>query len=108
MEYNGKKVYACGEFDYGTAQIGDYVTEEVVDEAINALPPACMRSDCSQLGEPYSHRQEPETGRWRATYATFKAVAGIYPDRIWEYCGHCFCGENVERGEDPYYISEVM
>ena len=31
-------------------------------------------------------------------YHTFKKVCGSGPDEIWQYCGRCFCGENVERG----------
>lgn len=99
--YNGKPVWTEDTFDYGEVQPGDYVEQAVVDDAMDCLPPACMRSDCSQMGEPYRHRLDPKTGKWRATYATFKRVAGQWPDSIWEYCGHCFCGENTERGEDP-------
>lgn len=101
--YNGKEVLTQETFDYATAKIGDYVQQAVVDDAMNCVPPACMRSDCSQVGEPYSHREDPETGKWRATYATFKRVAGGWPDGIWQYCGHCFQGENIERGKDPVY-----
>lgn len=103
LTYNGKKVIPMAEFSYDSIKIGDYVEQEVVDEMLDALPPACMRADCSQIGEPYSHREDPDTGKWRATYATFKKVAGQYPNGIWEYCGHCFRGENVERGKDPVY-----
>lgn len=100
MTYNNKKVYTPANFSYSKAQIGDYVSEEIVKDAINCLPPACMRSDCSQLGEPYSHREDPDTGKWRATYATFKRVS----HNVWEYCGHCFRGENTERGKEPVYV----
>lgn len=103
MMYQGKRVWTQEDFDYDKVQIGDYVEQAVVDNAMDCLPPACMRSDCSQMGEPYSHRKDPETGKLRATYATFKRVAGEWPDGIWQYCGHCFCGENVERGKDPFY-----
>lgn len=100
MEYNGKKVFDLEEWNYYNNAVGDYATDAVVDDMLDALPPACMRSDCSQLGEPYSHREDPESGKWRATYATFKRVA----KGVWEYCGHCFRGENVERGKDPCYV----
>ena len=103
LTHNGKKVIPLAEFSYDSVKIGDYVEQEVVDEMLDMLPPACMRADCSQIGEPYSHREDPETGKWRAIYATFKKVAGQYPNGIWEYCGHCFRGENVERGKDPVY-----
>lgn len=90
------KIYVEG---IGQYEPGDLVTQEVVDEYMNALPPACMRSDCSQLGEPYSHREDPESGKFRATYLTFAKVA----PGLWEYRGHCFRGENTERGTDPIY-----
>ena len=101
--FNGKKVWTVDNFSYSKVKVGDYVSQAVVDDAMDCLPPACMRSDCSQMGEPYSHRLDPETGKFRATYATFKKVAGEWPNGIWEYCGHCFRGENKERGEDPVY-----
>lgn len=101
--YNGKKIIKQDEFDWNAIQIGDYVEQAIVDDAMDLLPPASMSASSSQIGEPYSHRQDPDTGKWRATYATFKKVAGTYPNGIWEYCGHCFRGENVERGTDPVY-----
>lgn len=103
MIYNGKEVWTSDNFNYNTVKVGDYVEQEIVDDAMDMLPPACMRSSCSQIGEPYSHRQDPNTGKWRATYATFKRVTSGR-NGIWEYCGHCFCGENVERGNDPVYV----
>lgn len=104
MKYNGKEVISIDKFSYDTAKTGDYVEQEVVDEAMDMLPPACMSANCFQLGEPYSHREDPDTGKWRATYATFKKVAGEYPNGIWEYCGHCFRGETIERGKNPCYV----
>ena len=102
-EWNGRKLISMEDwtdsFDK-IASAGDLVEEAIVDEFINCVPPTCMRSDCMQCGEPYSHREDPETGKWRATYSTFKRVTnGIY-----EYCGHCFRGENIERGQDPVYV----
>mgnify|MGYP000164020553 CR=1 FL=1 len=70
--YKGKEVLTQNTFDYSTAQVGDYVEQAVVDDAMNCLPPACMSAACFQMGEPYSHREDPDTGKWRATYATFK------------------------------------
>lgn len=102
--FNGKIVMTPETFSYEKVQIGDYVSQEVVDDAMDCLPPACMRMDCAQLGEPYSHREDPDSGRWRPTFDTFKHIAGKYPDGIWQYCGHCFQGENVERGKDPCYV----
>lgn len=102
---NGKPVLTEDTFDYATAQVGDYVEQAVVDNAMNCLPPACMTSHCAQMGEPYAHREDPKTGKWRPTFATFKRVTGA-PDGIWQYCGHCFRGENVERGRVPAALPE--
>ena len=99
--YKGKEVLTQNTFDYSTAQVGDYGEQAVVDDAMDCLPPACMGAACSQMGEPYSHREDPDTGRWRATYATFKRCFDA--PGVWEYCGHCFQGETVERGKDPVY-----
>lgn len=101
MTYNGKEVLTQETFNYATVQIGDYVEQAVVDNAMDCMPPASMSSRCSQMGEPYSHRLDPKSGRWRATYATFKRCAGI--SGVWEYCGHCFRGENEERGREPVF-----
>lgn len=93
------EIFTSETFRYETAKPGDYVVEAVVDEAINCLPPAFLSSACAQMGCPYSHREDPKTGQWRATYATFKRCPDV--PGIWEYCGHCFQGETVERGQEP-------
>ena len=87
------------DFTYEAVKVGDYVEQAIVDAAMDCVPPACMRADCSQMGEPYSARMDEKTGRWRDTYETFRKVGGEWPNGIWEYCGHCFRGENVERGK---------
>ena len=99
--FNGKTLWTEDTFNYASVKIGDYVEQAVVDNAMNCLPPASMTSECSQMGEPYSHREDPDTGKWRPTFATFKRITSG-PDGVWEYCGHCFRGENVERGNDGY------
>ncbi len=98
MMYNGKKVYTQETFSFEKVKVGDYVNQEVVDYFMELLPPACMSMSCSQIGEPYTHRQDPDTGKLRATYDTFKRVAGKYPNCIWQYCGDCFRGETSKRG----------
>ena len=97
--YQGKEVFTSDDFDYAAAKPGDYVEEAVVDAAMNCLPPICMSSACAQMGDPYGMRQDPTTGAWRSTYATFKRCLDV--SGIWEYCGHCFSGETVERGTPP-------
>lgn len=98
--FNGKPVYNPDTLWWEALVPGDYVDEDVADDVLNALPPACMRSSCLQLGEPYSDRYDEEKGKWRATFLTLKKVA----DGVFEYCGHCFRGENKERGIEPQYI----
>ena len=94
-EWNGRKLITMEDWTGSFSEIakaGDM--ESIVDEMINCVPPACMRSNCMQCGEPYSHKED-ENGNWKPTFATFKQVdKGIY-----EYCGHCFRGENVEHGK---------
>lgn len=99
-EYEDKRVYNWDYWTYEGAEIGDLVEEEIVDDAINALPPACMRSSCMQCGEPSNTRID-ENGIARSTYETFKKVA----EGIYEYCGDCFRGENVQRGNIPAYVT---
>lgn len=103
MLYNNREVFTPDNFGYDLVQVGDYVTQEVVDDAMDCLPPACMTSECSQMGEPYSHRMDPNTGKWRATYATFRRATSEQGG-IWEYRGHCFRGETTERGREPVYV----
>lgn len=103
MTFNGKEVFTRDTFEYSKAQVGDLVEAAVVMNAMDCLPPACMRLNCAQLGEPYSDREDPETGKWRATYATFKCIKGGWNDGVWEYRGHCFREETTERGKDPVY-----
>lgn len=85
-------------FLYETAKPGDLVDSKVVMNAMNAISPATMRLSCAQMGEPYSHEEDPKTGRLRSTHATFKCKEGGWDNGVWEYCGNCFCGETVERG----------
>lgn len=70
-------------------QVGTLFTQNVVDLFMDCLPPACMRYDCSQLGEAYSHVKSEE-GTLKATCLTFKCVG----NDTWQFCGNCFCGEN--------------
>lgn len=89
--YNGKKVINQEHyFGLAACEIGDYFSEDVIDEFINALPPTCMKSDCVQLGEPALGRKD-KNGKYRTTYETFKRIS----DGIWEYCGSCFKGGNI-------------
>lgn len=89
-----KEVYTEDTFDYGKAKVGDYVSQDVVDNAVNCLPPACMRSDCTQLGEPYSHREDPNSGKWRPVFATFKRITYAGENSIWHLLLPSLCRKN--------------
>ena len=89
------------DFSFECIKVGMTVSEEVIDDLMNCMPPASYRSDCAQVGEPYGHREDPETGRWRPTYGTFKR--SDKKKEAWVFCGYCFRGENVVRGTDPVY-----
>ena len=98
--YNGKEVVDKEHyFGLDAHEIGTYFTEDMINDFMDMLPPACMRSDCSQIGEATSSRVD-ENGNGHATYATFKRIA----EGIWEYCGDCFRGENVMRGTELAYV----
>ena len=98
-EYNGKTVYNSDYWSFNRP-IGSLVEENIVWDMINCVPPKCMRSDCMQCGEPAGTRQDETTGKWKNTYSTFKKVA----EGIYEYCGDCFKGENVQHGNEPVYV----
>ena len=98
-----QEIFTEETFRYDTAKIGDLVTYNVVMNAMDALPPACMWSSCMQMGEPHDHRFDEKTGKLRPTYPTFKKVRGLNEKAIYAYCGNCFVGENIERGELPQY-----
>lgn len=98
--YEGKTVYNEDWLYFDALEIGDYVEEEVVDNFMDMLPPACMRSDCSQIGEASSHMLDERDGKCKTTYSTFKRIA----KDTWEYCGDCFRGENVQNGKEIHYV----
>lgn len=98
--YDDKIVYNQDWLYFDALEIGDYVEEEVVDNFMDMLPPACWRSDCAQIGEAASHMLDERDGKCKATYATFKRIA----KDTWEYCGDCFRGENVQRGKEIPYV----
>lgn len=99
-EYNGKQVYNNSwYFGINALEVGDYVEEDIVDDLMDCLPPACMRRDCSQIGEPSTQRYDDKIGKWKSTFATFKKVS----EGVWEYCGDCFRGENIMRGKERQY-----
>lgn len=75
---------------------GDKVTGDVVNELVNALPPACMLSFCTQPGEPFSD-EDDGTGTYRPTYATFS----LDGDGLWTFRGYCFLHFTQNRARHP-------
>ena len=49
-EYEGKPVYNYDHLIWDVLDIGDFVEQEVADGILDALPPACMRSDYWRKG----------------------------------------------------------
>ena len=93
--YNGRDIIDREHyFGLDACEIGDYFTMDMIDYFMDMLPPACMRSDCFQMGEPTSHKLN-DNGKYAATYPTFKQIS----EDIWEYCGDCFKGENSQHGQ---------
>lgn len=97
--YNGKRIFNEDMMYFDALTIGDLVEGDVIENSRNTLPPACDRSDCMQIGEPYSTRID-ESGKWKTTFLTFKEIS----DKIWEFCGDCFIGENIQTGKRPDVI----
>lgn len=65
-------------------QVGDTVDEETYWYFIEVLPPATMRANLAQIGEPCSHVDG------RATFATLYKPLGA---QDWIYAGNCHRGE---------------
>lgn len=81
---------AAGDFNKA-AEPGDYVEERIVDEMRDCLPPTSLKRGYLQVGEPYSHEYDPDTGHWRPTFGTF-----LKQGEHWMYCGNCFAGKTTE------------
>lgn len=98
--YEGKTVYNEDWLYFDALEIGDYVESKVIDNFMDMLPPACMRSDCFQIGEPANSKIDETTGKERSTYGTFSRI----DEDTWMYCGDCFRGENIQRGKNIPYV----
>lgn len=96
--------WSADDFAYSKARPGDYVEAAVVNNAMNIMPPATMRYTCAQVGEPYSHEIDPQTGKLRATYATFAVLEGDFQKGIWQFRGYCFKNETKPCGVKPAYM----
>ena len=70
---------------------GDIVSEDIVDNFMDMLPPRAMSYGYLQVGEPYNHVYDIDR-RLRPTYMTFAKCDGI-----WRYYGNCFAYETIDR-----------
>lgn len=84
-------------------RVGDEVTEELVDYFMDLLPPAYMGYGMLQVGEPYSHENDPDTGKWRATYTTFVKSEGK-----WRYVGECFYKQEINRVKNHDRVAKAL
>lgn len=78
---------------------GELVTEDIVDEFVNSVPPVTLRNGIVQAGEAYS-TQPDENGALKNTYITF-----TYHDKdsagrsLWRFEGYCFVGQANDRAQ---------
>lgn len=78
---------------------GELVTEDIVDEFVNSVPPVTFRNGIVQAGEAYS-TQPDENGALKNTYITF-----TYHDKdsagrsLWRFEGYCFVGQTNDRAQ---------
>lgn len=78
---------------------GELVTEDIVDEFANSVPPKTFKNGFVQAGEAYS-TQPDENGVWRDTYTTFTYHGKDDAGRsLWLHNGYCFAGQTNNRVE---------
>lgn len=82
------------------AKPGDLVDEKTADYFLNIMPPASMNHGYFQVGEPYEHLLDEETGSYKAVFPTFLRVN----EGTWRWCGNCFKGKT----EEPKKETEIQ
>ena len=104
----GTVAFDMDTFDMAVAKRGQEVTEEVYNHFLNCMPPIGLR-ECQgysagfQVGEPYQHRTDLRTGRWRGMYATFTSGNGKYFYQGINFPGEINSTAYVEPKEDLLY-----
>ncbi len=76
---------------YDYLRKGDIVSEDIVDNFMDMLPPRAMSHGYLQAGEPYSYAYDIDR-RLRPTFMTFAKCDGQ-----WRFYGNCFAWETVDR-----------
>lgn len=69
------------------ASVGDEISEEIINNFIDMLPPTTLTQNLLQIGEMCSYKKD-ENGITRAIYRTFSKEK-----ENWIYKGYCFKGE---------------
>ena len=72
---------------------GDIVSEDLVDNFMDMLPPRAMSSGYLQVGEPHSYVYDIDH-RLKPTFMTF---AKSKCDGQWRFYGNCFAYETIDR-----------
>lgn len=76
---------------YDYLRKGDIVSEDLVDNFMNVLPPRAMSYGYLQVGEPYNHIFDIDR-RLRPTFMTFSKCDGK-----WRFYGNCFAWETIDK-----------
>ena len=76
---------------YDYLRKGDIVSEDIVDNFMDMLPPRAMSYGYLQVGEPHSHVYDIDR-RLRPTFMTFAKCDGQ-----WRFYGNCFAYETIDR-----------
>lgn len=77
--------------------LGDEVDEEIVDNYLDLVPPACHTKRLVQMGDPVEHLPNAD-GRYEAIYMTFEKVDGK-----WYYRGYCFLCDTRNKKRFPTF-----
>lgn len=103
IKYNGKpktmeewNSSGITEFD-DYVGLGDEVDEEIVDNYLGLVPPACHTKRLVQMGDPVEHLPNAN-GRYEAVYMTFEKVDGK-----WYYRGYCFQCDTRNKKRFPTF-----
>ena len=78
---------------------GELVTEDIVDQFVNSVPPTTLRSGYVQAGEAYDSQPDGD-GIWRDTYTTFTYHGKDGAGRsLWLHNGYCFKNGTDNRAD---------
>lgn len=82
---------------------GDTVAEDVVYYFLDIVPPAVFGKGYLQVGEAHNTEYDPEQGRMRSTFVTFRKENGE-----WKFTGYCFLYETKNRVTRPGRLAEKL